>query len=74
MCRLAKPMSNMTNSLNSYPKTKGHFRERCKSQNMNLISPIPKFNLSIIQIIIKSLSTILVLSSIKIYLSVQLNI
>ena len=35
----------------------------CKSQNINLISTIPKFNLGIIQITIKSLSTILVLSS-----------
>ena len=38
----------------------------CKSQNIKLISQTPKFNLGII-----SLSTILVLSSIKKYLSVH---
>ena len=42
--------------------TKGYFRETCKkTQNINLIPPTPKLNLGIIQIIIKSLSTILVL-------------
>ena len=50
---------------NLYPKRKGNFRETCKSQNINLISPTRKFNLGIIHIIIKSLSTSLVLSSIK---------
>ena len=29
----------------SYPKMKGYFREMCKSQNINPISPTPKFNL-----------------------------
>ena len=53
---------------NLYPKMKGDFRETCKSQNINLISPTRKFNLGIIQIIIKSLSTILVLSSINDYI------
>ena len=52
MCRLA-------NLLKLYPKKKGYFSEMCKSQNINLISPTPKFNLDTIQIIIKSLSTIL---------------
>ena len=67
MCHLAKPKSNTANSLNLYPKTKGYFRETCKflSQNINFISPTSKFKIGIIHIIIKSLSTILVLSSIK---------
>ena len=71
MCHLAQPKPNEANSLNSYLKTKGYFSETCKSQNINLISPSPKFNFYIIQIIIKSLSTFLVLSPIKIYLPVQ---
>ena len=50
---------------------KDYFREMCKSQNINLISPTLKFNLGIIQFIFKILSTIVVLSSLKIYLSVQ---
>ena len=29
----------------SYPQMKGYFRETCKSQNINPISPTPKFNL-----------------------------
>ena len=37
--------------------TKSYFREMCKSQNINHISPTAKFTLGIIQIIIKSLST-----------------
>ena len=41
-----------------YPQTKAYFREMCKSQKMNPISRTPKFNLGIIQNIIKSLSTI----------------
>ena len=65
MWRLAKPKSNKANALNLYSKIKGYFREMCKSQNINLISPTPMFNLGTIQIIIKSLSTILVLSSIN---------
>ena len=68
MCRLAKPKPNKVNSLNLYPKMKGYYREMCKSQYINLISSTPKFNLGIIPIIIISLSTILVLSPIKIYL------
>ena len=36
---------------------KGYFRETYKSQNINPISPTPKFTLGIIQIKIKSLST-----------------
>ena len=70
MCRLAKPKSNKANPLNLYPKTKGYFRETCKSQNINMNLPTPKFKLGIIRIKVKSLSTILVLSSIK-YVSVQ---
>ena len=47
MYRLAKTKSNKANSLNLYPMTKGYFRETCKSQNINLISPTPRFNLGI---------------------------
>ena len=36
---------------------KGYFRETYKSQNINPISPTPKFTLGIIQIKVKSLST-----------------
>ena len=36
---------------------KGYFRETYKSQNINTISPTPRFNLGIIQIKGKSLST-----------------
>ena len=36
---------------------KGYFRETYKSQNINTISPTPKFTLGIIQIKVKSLST-----------------
>ena len=71
MCRLANLKSNKANSFNLYPKTKGYLRETCKSQNMNFISPTTNFNFDIIQIIIKSLLTILVSSSIKIGLCVQ---
>ena len=35
----------------------GYFRESYKSQNINPISPTPKFTLGIIQINVKSLST-----------------
>ena len=38
-------------------KAKGYFRENNKSQNINPISPTPKFTLISIQIKIKSLST-----------------
>ena len=54
----------------------GYFRETFKSQNVNSISPTPKFNLAIIHIIIKSMLTIFSGSgsSIKdIYLSVYLQ-
>ena len=44
--------------MNLYPWTAGYFRETCKSQNINPIYPTPKFNLVIIEIIIKSLLTI----------------
>ena len=43
------------------PPDKGHFRQTCKSQSINPIAPTPKFNLGIIQITIKSISTIIVL-------------
>ena len=36
---------------------KGYFRETYKSQNINPISPTPKFTLGIIPIEVKSLST-----------------
>ena len=36
---------------------KGYLRETDKSQNVNPISPTPKFTLSIIRIKVKSLST-----------------
>ena len=36
---------------------KGFFRETYKSQNINTISPTPKFDLSIIQTKVKSLTT-----------------
>ena len=36
---------------------KGYFRETYKSQNINTISPTPKFTLGIIQIKVKRLST-----------------
>ena len=36
---------------------KGNFRETNKSQNINPISPTPKFTFGIIQIKVKSLST-----------------
>ena len=36
---------------------KGYFRETIKSQNINPISPTPKFTFGIIQIKVKSLST-----------------
>ena len=36
---------------------KGYFRETDKSQNINPISPTPKFTFGIIQIKVKSLST-----------------
>ena len=70
MCCLAQQKLTKANSLNLYPKTNVYFRETCKSQRINLISPTTKFNLGTIQIKIISLSTLLVLSSIKIYLSV----
>ena len=38
-------------------KAKGYFRETNKSQNINLISPTPKFTFGIIQIKVKSLPT-----------------
>ena len=101
MCRLAKPKPNKANSSNLYPPTKGYFRETCKPQNINLISPTHNFNwikafsgddLYKLTLTVKSLSfncfvilfvlcllfkiclnlqLLLVLSSIKIYLSVQ---
>ena len=36
---------------------KGYFRETNKSQNINPISPTPKFTFGIIQVKVKSLST-----------------
>ena len=60
-------MSPVKTKIKQYPKIKDYFRETCKSQNINRYSPTPMFNFGII----KRLSTILVLSSIKIYLSIQ---
>ena len=42
-----------------YHPMKDYFREVCKSTNINPISPTPKFTLGIIQVVIKSLSTII---------------
>ena len=61
--------SNKANSLHLYPKMKVYFRK--KPVNHKSYFSNAKVNLGIIQIIIKRLSTILVLSSIKIYLSEQ---
>ena len=44
---------------------KDYFRETYKSQNINFISPSPKFTLGIIQIEVKRLSTSFSVSSIK---------
>ena len=73
MCRPAKLKSNKANSSNLYSPAKGYFREMCISQNIESHFSSPKCNLGIIQITIKSLSTIFSAydSSIKIYLSVQ---
>ena len=43
----------LANSSILYPPTKGYFRETCKSQNINPISPTLKFILGISQIITK---------------------
>ena len=58
MCRLAKQKSNKAYLSNLYLKTKGYFREKCKSENINHMFPTPKFTMSIIQIIVQSISTI----------------
>ena len=73
MCRLAKLKSNKANSSNLYSPAKGYFREMCILHNIESHFSSPKCNFGIIQIIIKSLSTIFSTydSSIKIYLSVQ---
>ena len=68
MFRLSKPKSNKANSLNLYLRV---IYIKCKSQNINPISPTRKFTLGIIEIIIKSLSTIFSAWFNKIYLSVQ---
>ena len=53
---------------------KGYFRETNKSQNINPISPTPKFTFGIIQIKVKSLSTSFQwLVQYKINLSVRLR-
>ena len=46
------------NSSNLYPPAKVYFRETYKSQNINHISPTPKFNMGTIEIIVEILSTI----------------
>ena len=49
---------NKQDKSNLFPPTKGYFKEMCKSKNENPISLVPMSSLSIVQIIIKSLSTI----------------
>ena len=58
MCCL--PKSNKANSLNVYPATKGYLEKRVnhKTYISHSISPTPQFNVGIIQILIKCLSTI----------------
>ena len=57
MRRLAKQEAYKVILSNLFIPAKGFLIERCKSQNINPISPTPKFTLDIIQIIVKSLST-----------------
>ena len=57
MCRLAEQKSNKNKLLNIFSGAKGSFRETNKSQNINPISPTPKFTFGIIQIKVKNLST-----------------
>ena len=71
MCRLTIQKPNKANSSKLYHPAKGCFREIYKLQNINPISPSPKFTLGIIQIIVKSMSAILVLSLIKYKITVQ---
>ena len=66
MCRLAQNQTRQIHRI--HPKTKGNFRETCKLQNINHISQTPRLHFGIIQIIIKSMTTILVLSLIKRYI------
>ena len=56
MCHLAKQKSSKANVSNLFP-AKVYFRETYKSQNIDPISPTPKFSLGIMQIKIKSIST-----------------
>ena len=49
--------SNKENLSNIFSRAKGYLRETNKSQNINPISPTPKFTFVIIQIKVKSLST-----------------
>ena len=51
--------------------TKGYFKERCKSQNINPIYLGPKSTLDIIQIITKPVKYVSILCFMKIYLSAQ---
>ena len=54
---------------------KGYFRETNQSQNINPISPAPRFTFGITQIKVKSLSTSFQwLVQYKIYLSLQISI
>ena len=57
MCRLAEQKSNKENLSKYIFLAKGYFRETNKSQNINPISPTPKFTFGIIQIKVKNLST-----------------
>ena len=53
MCRLAKQKSNKAKSSKLFPLAKVYLRETYKLQNINHISPTPKFTMGIIQIIVK---------------------
>ena len=54
---LAEHKSNKENLLNIFSRRRVFFRESNNSQNINPISPTPKFTFGIIQIKVKSLST-----------------
>ena len=75
MCCL--PKSNKAYSLNVYPPTKGYLEKRVnhKTYISHSISPTPQFNVGIIQILIKCLSTIFSaeFNKKKTHLSVQLK-
>ena len=57
MCRLAEQKSNNENLSNIFARQRVILKKTNKSQNINPISPTPKFTFGIIQIKVKSLST-----------------